>query len=122
LGQLGNFGTGSPFWTLTPPPDDTGITLIPDIPPRQLLGESQGGTTITVGLPIRTPERPRALPPPQAPSPLPPSSTAPPTLGDGLSKRKRRVRDKYREGREQGDVPSIGHSQLNTTLVGGDEV
>jgi hypothetical protein len=73
-------------------------------------GKSQGGTTITVGLPIRTPERPRAPSAPQAPLPLPPSLTALPTLDDNLDKRKRRIADKYREGREQEDVPSIGHS------------
>ena len=90
--------------------DDEGPTLIPDTPPGQLPGESQEGTTLTVNLPIRTPERPRAPPPPQVPSPLPPASTAPPILGDSLGKRKRRLTEKYREGREQGDVPSIGHS------------
>jgi hypothetical protein len=60
-------------------------------------GESQGGTTITVNLPIRTPERPLA---PSTPKPLPPSSTAPPTMGDRLGKRKRKITDKYRERRE----------------------
>jgi hypothetical protein len=39
-------------------------------------------------------------------------------LGDSQGKRERRIMDKYRERREQGD----GHSQLNTTLVDGDEV
>jgi hypothetical protein len=43
-------------------------------------------------------------------------------LGDSLDKRKRRITDKYRERREQGDVSSIEHSQLNTTLVDGDDV
>jgi hypothetical protein len=42
-------------------------------------------------------------------------------MGDRLGKRKRKITDKYRERREQGDIPSMGHSQLNTTLVGGDE-
>ena len=85
--------------------------------------ESQDGTTITVGLPIGTPERPRAPSALQAPLPLPPSSTAPPTLGDSLGKRKRRITDKYKEGRQQGDVPfnQALATQLNTTLVDGDE-
>jgi hypothetical protein len=43
-------------------------------------------------------------------------------LGDSLGKRKRRITEKYREEREQGDIPSIGHSQLNAALVAGDEV
>jgi hypothetical protein len=96
--------------------DDEGVALIPDTPPRQLPGESQGGTTITIDLPIRTPERAqRVLSSHRAPSPLPPSSTAPPTLGDSLGKRKRTITEKYKKGRETGDVPSIGHSQQNST-------
>jgi hypothetical protein len=75
-----------------------------------------------VGLRIRTPERPQAPLAPQAPLPLPPSLTALPTLGDSLGKRKRRITEKYREEREQGDIPSIGHSQLNAALVAGGEV
>jgi hypothetical protein len=59
-------------------------------------GKSQGGATITVGLPIRTPKRP------QAPLPLPPSSTAPLTLDDSLSKRKRRATEIQRRKRRGG--------------------
>ena len=91
--------------------DDMGLALIPDTPPRQLPGESQGGTTITVNLPIRTPERAQ---PYRVSSSLPPS-TAPPTLGDSLGKRKRTITEKYKKGRETGDVPSIGYSQQNST-------
>ena len=91
--------------------DDIGLALIPDTPPRQLPGESQGGTTITVNLPIRTPERAQLY---RVSSSLPPS-TAPPTLGDSLGKRKRTITEKYKKGRETGDVPSIGHSQQNST-------
>lgn len=95
--------------------DDEGLMLIPDTPPRQIPGESQGGTTITVDLPIRTPERPRAATPPRAPSPLAPASTAPPTLGGSLGKRKRTITARYKQGREEGVNPSIGYSQQTST-------
>jgi hypothetical protein len=91
--------------------DDESLMLIPGTPPRQIAGESQGGTTITIDLPIRTPERPRvATPPPRAPSPLPLASTAPPTLGGSLGKRKRTITAKYKQGREEGLNLSIGYS------------
>jgi hypothetical protein len=96
--------------------EEDGLQFVPDTPPRspRLAGESQGGSTIT--LVIRSPERPptprHPLP---APSFLPPSSTAPPTLGGAMGKRKRTMTDKYREGREEGLNPSIGHSQQDST-------
>lgn len=92
------------------PSDDDGSILIPGTPPRQVPGDSQSGSTTAINLPIRTPERPRAPPRPRGPSPLPPSSTAPPAIGDNPGKRKRRTTEKYKEGRENGDLPSIGHS------------
>src|SRR5436305_6539048 len=84
---------------------------------EQLEGESQGGTSITVA--IRSPER------------LPPASTAPPRLQEaspeedeqeeledhleeeehGRGKRRRMGTISYREGRKQGLIRSLGHSQ-----------
>ena len=96
--------------------EEDGLQIIPDTPPHspRLAGESQGGTTITLA--IRTPECPRV--PPRDPPPLLsflPPSTAPPALGDGTGKRKRTMTDRYREGREEGLNPSIGHSQQDST-------
>jgi hypothetical protein len=65
--------------------------------------------TLIIRLP-QGPSAPRQHPPPSAPSFLPPSSTAPPILGGIIGKRKRTMTDKYREGREEGLNPSIGHS------------
>ena len=98
--------------------EEDGLQFVPDTPPHspKLAGESQGGSTITLA--IRSPQRPpapRQHPPPPAPSFLPPSSTAPPTLGGAMGKRKRTMTDKYREGREEGLNPSIGHSQQDST-------
>ena len=97
--------------------EEDGVQIIPNTPPHspRLAGESQGGTTITLA--IRTPECPR-VPPRDPPPPLPsflPPSTAPPALGDGTGKRKRTMTDRYREGREEGLNPSIGHSQQDST-------
>jgi hypothetical protein len=81
---------------------------------RQIEGESQGGTSITLA--IRSPER------------LPPASTAPPRLQEvfpeeeeqedhleeeehGRGKRRRIGTDIYKEGRKQGLIRSLGHSQ-----------
>ena len=88
--------------------EEDSLQIILNTPPHspRLAGESQGGTTITLA--IRSPQHP---PPPLAPSFLPPASTAPPILGDGTGKRKRTMTDRYREGREEGLNPSIGHSQ-----------
>ena len=101
--------------------EEDSLQYVPDTPPpsQGLAAESQGGSTITLA--IRTPERPRQttqLRPGPSPAPfafLPPSSTAPPTLGDGVGKRKRTMTDRYREGREEGLNPSIGHSQQDST-------
>src|ERR1700728_918270 len=40
--------------------DDEGLMLIPGTPSHQIAGESQGGTTTIIDLPVRTPKRPRA--------------------------------------------------------------
>jgi hypothetical protein len=96
--------------------DDEGIVTVPDTPPRAL-GESQGGTTITVDtLAIRlSPEhrraatRPWLVPPPQQShwEDASPASTAPPRLeeSEGRQKRKRRHTDRYEEGVEDGELP-----------------
>src|SRR2546421_13038908 len=86
----------------------------------QVVGESQGGTTITLAL--RTPERlrpgpdlaPRVSPPPETePEWQLPASTAPPSLGQAKAgtKRKREGTIKYKEGREDGYIISISLSQ-----------
>jgi hypothetical protein len=59
---------------------------------------------------LQGPSAPRQHPPPFALSFLPPLLTAPPTLGNFIGKRKRTMTDKYREEREEGLNPSIGHS------------
>ena len=97
--------------------EEDSLQIILDTPPHspRLAGESQGGTTITLA--IRTPECPRVLPrdpPPPLLSFLPPS-TAPPVLGDSISKRKRTMTDRYKEKRKKKLNPSIGHSQQNST-------
>ena len=98
--------------------------VVPKTPPRA--GESQGGTSITLA--IRTPERlragldlaPEAFPrgtslPEADPAWALPASTAPPSLGhaeaEARPKRKRGVTVRYKESREDGEVPSIGLSQ-----------
>lgn len=94
-----------------------------------LEGESQGGTSITVGTSIiRSPERP--IPRAASPSFLP-ASTAPPRLQlqpeessedeeeqvqeqvqpEGRGKRRRIGTASYKEAREQGLMGSLGHSQ-----------
>ena len=98
--------------------EENGLQIIPDTPPRSptMAGESQGGTSITLAI-RSTPERPYKVSPssnpfiPPPPSFLPPPSTAPPVLGEATGKRKRTMTDRYREGREEGLNPSIGHSQ-----------
>jgi hypothetical protein len=93
--------------------EEDGLQIIPDTPPRSpmMAGESQGGTSIKLA--IRTPERPHKDTPARdsPPSFVPPPSTAPPVLGEATGKRKRTMTDRYREGREEGLNPSIGHSQ-----------
>src|SRR5947207_9111795 len=87
--------------------------LISDSPPpvSAQAGESQGGTTITVGLPpVRQPppvSTGSSSPSPHSPSsPSLPPSTAPPRLEqeqeEGRGKRKRVYTETYRLGREQG--------------------
>ena len=102
--------------------DEQGF-LVPDLPPPSpaRAGESQGGTTITIGpppvrrLPPSVSPGPPS-PPPRSPSPpgLPPS-TAPPRLEqeqeEGRRKRKRVYTETYKLGREQGPLGSLGHSQ-----------
>jgi hypothetical protein len=87
--------------------DEQGF-LVPDSPPPfpARAGESQGGTTITIGPPPLVSPGPPS-PPPRSPSPpgLPPS-TAPPRLEqeqeEGRGKRKRVYTETYKLGREQG--------------------
>jgi hypothetical protein len=92
--------------------DDEGLVLF-TTPPRPV-GESQGGTTISLAL-RPSPEQPRRLPPrPQAPtffrlfpedSALPPTSTAPPRLEEGgRSKRQRVHTNRYKDAVIQGDL------------------
>jgi hypothetical protein len=109
--------------------DDEGIIVtVPDTPPRAL-GESQGGTTMTVDtLPIRlSPEhrraatRPRVAPPPRqshwasfSGEDAPPASIAPPRLEktEGRPKRKRRHTDRYEESVEDGELPESQHGAI----------
>jgi hypothetical protein len=103
--------------------DDEGIVTVPDTPPRAL-GESQGGTTISVDtLAIRlSPEHHRAATRPWVgPSPrqshwedAPPASTAPPRLeeSEGRQKRKRRHTDRYELGVEDGELPESQHGAI----------
>ena len=98
---------------------------MPATPPRpaggpQIAGESQGGITITLAL--RTPERlrpgpdlaPRVSPPLETePEWQLPASTAPPSLGqaEAGTKRKRKDTIRYKEGREDSYIASVGLSQ-----------
>ena len=98
---------------------------MPATPPRpagqpQVAGESQGGTTITLAL--RTPDQlrpgpdlcPRVSPAPETePEWQLPASTAPPSLGqvDARLKRKRQATIRYKNGREDGSIASVGLSQ-----------
>jgi hypothetical protein len=108
--------------------DAEDTVTVPDTPPRAL-GESQGGTTITVNtLAIRlSPEhrraaaRPWAAPPPRQPhwalfprEDASPASTAPPRLeeAEGRQKRKRRHTDRYEEGVEDGELPESQHGAI----------
>jgi hypothetical protein len=97
--------------------EEDGLQIIPNTPPK-VAGESQGGTSITLAI-RSTPERPCKVAPPSNPPPplsfLPPPSTAPPILGEATGKRKRTMTDRYREGREEGLNPLIGHSQQDST-------
>jgi hypothetical protein len=92
--------------------DDNGIYTRDSPTPR--VGESQGGTTITVApkIPMRlspAPEYSLSLSP--VPLNLPPS-TAPARLPEPGQKRKRAPTDRYIEGRQAGIIRSQGHSQL----------
>lgn len=107
------------------PESSGGEVIVPATPPRpaggpQVAGESQGGTTITLAL--RTPERLRPGPdlaPRVSPAPETelewqlPASTAPPSLGqaEAGTKRKREGTIRYKEGREDGYIASVGLSQ-----------
>jgi hypothetical protein len=91
--------------------DDDGIYTRDSPTPR--VGESQGGTTITVA-----PKATMRPPPPPARSPslspVPadlPLSTAPSRLPEAGQKRKRSATNKYTEGRQAGILRSQGHSQ-----------
>jgi hypothetical protein len=94
--------------------DDEGIVTVPDTPPRAL-GESQGGTTITIRLSPehrRTATRPWVAPPPRQShwallEGALPASTAPPRLEEteGRPKRKRRLPNRYEEGVEDDELP-----------------
>src|SRR5579859_4102935 len=96
--------------------------IVPATSPRpaQLAGEFQGGNTITLAL--RTPQRlrlgpdltPRVTPPGETePTWQLPASTAPPSLGQAEAglKRKRQGTIRYKEGREDGYIGSVGLSQ-----------
>ena len=104
------------------PESSDGEVIAPATPPRpaQLAGESQGGNTITLAL--RTPEQlrlgpdlaPRVTPPGETePAWQLPASTAPPSLGQAEAglKRKRQGTIRYKEGREDGYIGSVGLSQ-----------
>jgi hypothetical protein len=88
---------------------DEGV-IVPNTPPG-VVGESQGGTSITLA--IRTPEALRRAAPtptmfrlfPEEPS-APPASTAPPRLAteEGRGKRKRAHTRKYQQAVEDGDL------------------
>jgi hypothetical protein len=107
------------------PESSDGEVMVPVTPPRpageaQLAGESQGGTTISLAL--RTPERlrlgpdlaPRVSPPRESEAAWQlPASTAPPSLGqaEARAKRKRQGTIRYKEGREDGYIGSVGLSQ-----------
>ena len=97
---------------------EDGLQIVPNTPPR-VAGESQDGTSITLAI-RSTPERPYKVAPPSNPPPPPsfllPPSTAPPALGEATGKRKRKMTDRYREGREEGLNPSIGYFQQDSTL------
>jgi hypothetical protein len=100
--------------------DDEGLLLIPDTPPRQQPWESQGGTSIMVGLPIRTPERVRAgllRAASLSPSPDPlgeglPLSTAPARL-QGRGARKRKHTERYEDAVVGGDIDESQHGAIN---------
>ena len=107
------------------PGDNNDEIMVPAISPRPagqplVVGESQGGTTITLAL--RTPERLR-LEPPRGSQPLeresalqPPASTASLSLGqvNAHPKRKRQGTIRYERDQEDGYIGSIGLSQPRT--------
>ncbi len=105
--------------------DDEGTVTVPGTPPRAL-GESQGGTTMTVDtLAIRlSPEHrrtaigPWVVPPPRQShwallESAPPAST-PPRLeeAEGRQKRKRWHTDRYEEAVEDGELPESQHGAI----------
>ena len=92
--------------------DNEGI-VVPRTPPRPV-GESQGGTTMTLAV-RPSPEQARRIPPPPlVPAAssffrlfpeVPPASTAPARLKEeGRGKRKRLHIDKYEISKAQGDI------------------
>jgi hypothetical protein len=115
--------SGQPTVEVTPENSSDEDVVVPGTP-AELVGESQGGTTITLAM--RTPERLRpglhlvprasAIDISSPGSDLAwqlPASTAPPSLGqaEGRPKRKREGTIRYRQGREDGYTTSIGVSQ-----------
>jgi hypothetical protein len=94
---------------------DEGI-LVPGTPPRPV-GESQGGTTITVAL-RPSPEQARHIPPPPTASPFfrlfpeEPASTAPARLEEeGRGKRRRLHTNRYEISKAQGDIDESQHGK-----------
>jgi len=110
--MLSSESSDNKFIVLVTPPKPAGEA--------RLVGESQEGTIITLAL--RTLERlclgpdlaPRvSLPWESEPAWQPPASTAPPSLGqaEARPKRKRQGTIRYKEGREDGYIGSVGLSQ-----------
>jgi hypothetical protein len=109
--------------TVGTPDEEEGLLLIADTPPRSI-GESQGGTSITLA--IRSPETPRQVVPPQRGQPIgppifrlfpaepiaPPASTAPSRLEEqGRGKRKREHTKKYQDAMEDGLLDESQHGK-----------
>jgi hypothetical protein len=91
--------------------DDDGIYIWGSPTPR--VGESQGGTTITVAPKAAMRSSPPSERSPSL-SPVPvdlPPSTAPARLPEPGQKRKRAPINRYTESRQAGIVRSLGHSQ-----------
>ena len=107
------------------PEQDNRQVFVAETPPRPI-GESQGGTSISLAL--RTPEGIRRVPPPVQARPTnhpisgisldepyaPPASTAPPKLSgtEGLGKRKRAYTEKKTKSVAQGDMVESQYSKL----------